>query len=293
MPELKHSFGIPLTKRSPTEQVYLGMTTLRIRVELNKGRIGMPLGKLAAICAETVKFLNMLSDDLQLTDGEPVWLAENFENDSVDYDCRLANDVGEARTEIGRRALRLIMGETLTLDDPELAFKIRPETRRQYFHIAAPIDPDEKVRFGVYLDGGAKPDLWYDLARHEEALVSGGVIDRGAYGEIQGIVHAFFKEGRRPHLRVRELATQQFVKCFFRMDMYNAAVELLNDRTAVVFVEGHIREDANTGETREIDVEDFRLAPDFSKDNFEKFLGTIPDYTGAITTEEFVEQLRE
>lgn len=267
------------------------MTTLRIRVELNKGRIGMPLGKLAAICAETVKFLNMLSDDLQLTDGEPEWLAENFENNSVDYDCRLANDVGEARAEIGRRALRLIMGETL--DDPELAFKIRPETRRQYFHIAAPIDLDEKVRFGLYRDGGTKPDLWYELAHHEEVLVSSGVIDRGAYGEIQGIVDSFFKERKRPYLRVRELATLQLVKCFFRTDMYNTAVELLNDRTAVVFVEGRIREDANTGETREIDVEDFRLAPDFSRDDFENFLGTIPDYTGAITTEEFVEQLRE
>lgn len=251
----------------------------------------MPLEKLASVCSETVKFLKMFSRDLKLTDEEPVWLAENFENNSVDYDCRLASDIGNARVELGRRALRLIMGETL--DDPELAFRIRPETRRQYFHIASPIDPDEKVRFGVYPDGGSKPDMWYELTRHEDAAVSGGVIDRGAYGEIQGVVNAFFKEGKHPHLRIRDISTQQLVKCFFRSDMYNAAVELLTDRTAVVFVEGRLREDASTGETREIDVEDFRLAPDFSKDEFEKGLGTMPDYTGPMSTEDFVEQLRE
>jgi hypothetical protein len=40
--------------------------------------------------------------------------------------------------------------------------------------------------------------------------------------------------------------------------MYQAAVELLTDRNAVVFVEGFIREDADTGETSEIEVKDFR-----------------------------------
>lgn len=267
------------------------MAVLRIRVELNKGRVGMPLGKLAAVCRETVKFLDMIAADLQLVEGFPVWLAEHFENGSVNYDCRLVADLSSARAELGRRALRMVMGESL--DDPELSFRIRPETRRQYFRIAAPIDPDEKISFGVYSDDEKAPDFWYDLTRHEELLVPGGVIDRGAYGEIQGIVNAFFKEGKRPHLRVRELSTHQLVKCFFRPDMYRAAVELLTDRDAVVFVEGHIREDAETGETREIEVEDFRLAPPFSRDEFERFFGAIPDYTGDMTTEEFVERARE
>jgi len=251
----------------------------------------MPLGKLAGVCAETVKFLDMLVADLQLLDGSPTWLAEQFENSSVNYDCRLAAELNEANAEIGRRALRIIMGETL--DEPDLSFRIRPETRRQYFRIAAPIDPDEKVRFGVYGDGQEKPDIWYELTRREELLVSGGIISRGAYGEVQGVVNAFFKEGKRPHLRVRELSTKQFVKCFFRPDMYQAAVELLADRDAVVFVEGFIREDAETGETREIEVNDFRLASAFSKEEFDKYLGSLPDYTGDMTTEEYVENIRE
>jgi len=232
------------------------MAILRIRVELNKGRIGMPLAKLARVCAETVKFLDMLSADLELVEGMAMWLAENFENSSVNYDCRLAAEISPTQAEVGRRALRMLMGETF--DDPELGFRIRAETRRQYFHIAAPIDRDEKVRFGVYNDGESAPELWYELTRHEELLTPGGPVDRGVYGEIQGTVNAFFKEGRRSYLRVRDLSTRRLVQCFFGPDMYQAAVELLTDRNAVVFVEGFIREDADTGETSEIEVKDFR-----------------------------------
>lgn len=267
------------------------MAVLRIRIELNKGRVGMPLGKLAGVCAETVKFLDMLSADLQLAEGTGTWLAENFENSSVNYDCRLTAEISQTQAEVGRRALRMLM--SATFDDPELSFRIRPETRRQYFHIAAPIDPDEKVRFGVYNDGETAPQQWYELTRHEELLTPDGLADRGAYGEIQGAVNAFFKEGRRPYLRVRELSTRRLVKCFFGPEMYQAAVELLTDRNTVVFVEGYIREDADTGETSEIEVKDFRPAPVFSKEEFERSLGTVPDYTGVLTTEEFVDKARE
>ena len=247
------------------------MAVLRIRIELNKGRIGMPLGKLAGVCAETVKFLDMLSADLQLAEGTGTWLAENFENSSVNFDCRLTAEISQTQAEVGRRALRMLM--SATFDDPELSFRIRPETVVNIFTSLRPSTPMKKFDSAYATMAKPRPSSGTELTRHEELLTPDGLVDRGAYGEIQGAVNAFFKEGRRPYLRVRELSTRRLVKCFFGPEMYQAAVELLTDRNAVVFVEGYIREDADTGETSEIEVKDFRPAPVFSKEESSDPLG--------------------
>lgn len=266
------------------------MGTLRIRIELNKGRVGMPLGKLTHVCHETTCFLAMLCSDLGLPAPKESWLAQEFENASVDFDLCYPEALTDDLAELGRRALRMVFGEAH--DDTALALRIGSETRRQYRRIGAALDIDEVAHFGVYRDGEARPQHWFELVHTSEVKNADGLIDRNTYGEVQGVVNAFFKEHKPPYLRIRELATNELVRCYFQPDKYQAAVELLEDRDAVVFIEGWLKEDAVSGQTREIRVEDFRPAPDFDLALYERTLGSIPDYTGSMSSEDVVKEAR-
>jgi hypothetical protein len=75
--------------------------------------------------------------------------------------------------------------------------------------------------------------------------------------------------------------------------MYHAAVEVLAERDAVVFVEGWCQEDPDSGCVTDIDVTDFRLAPKFSTEQYRQGLGRYPDYTGAQASAEFVAEGRD
>lgn len=267
------------------------MADLRIKIELNKGRKGIPLDKLAAITERTMRLLNMVAHDLGFSSPQHAWLAENFENGSVDFDCRFAGTLDEATLRFAQRALCTVFANDYT--DPEMSVRIRPETRRQYARVAQPIDPDEVIGFGVYSNGERTPHQWFQLTRKladviEEPLQT----SRESFGEVQGIVHAFFKETDRPYLKIRELSTQQLVNCYFPPTLYRGAVEVMADPDAVVFVEGWVKEDAESGFATEIEVTDFRLAPEFSAEVYRATLGSLPDYTGSLSTAEFLEGVR-
>lgn len=264
---------------------------LRIRVELNKGRKGIPLEKLASISEETVRFLNMLAADLALGVPDHNWLAENFDNGSVDFDCRFTQTLDPSLLARGQRALRMVF--TNDHGNGDVNVIVRPETRRQYARIARPIDPDEVVRFGLYANGGAEPQDWFELTKRiSEQIEEPFTGRRESFGEIQAIVHAFFKETERPYLKMRELSTRQLVNCYFPAEMYRSAVEVLNDPDAVVFVEGWVKEDPETGFVTDIEATDFRLAPAFRYDSYSAGRGSMPDYTGGLTTRDFLEKLR-
>jgi hypothetical protein len=267
------------------------MSVLRLRVELNKGRVGMPLSKLGQVCQETTSFLGLLCEDIGLPSPKDGWLAEQFENASVDFDLRHPEAVSEDLAALGRRALQMVLSNTF--DDPMLGFTIRFETRQQYRRIGRALDVDEVARFGVYKDGESRPDTWFELHHADAPDVASGLIDRNVYGEVQGTVNAFFKEHSPPYLRIREFATGVLVNCYFQTEMYQAAVELLEDRNAVVFVEGWLKEDAATGHVREIRVEDFRPAPEFDLDLYRRTLGELPHYTGNMISEDFVRGWRD
>lgn len=267
------------------------MSSLRIRVELNRGRHGMPLDKLVEVTEQTVRFLALFSRDMGLPDSASHWVAERFENGSVDFDCRYAEDIEDSTATRCRQGFHAVFGNDYSVSD--IAVFIRPETRRQYTRIARPIDPDEVIVFGLYGNGEAQPSEVFELTKDKAREVEVPQADaRVSYGEVQGVTHAFFKEVERPYLKVRELSTQGLVNCFFPKEMYRNAVELLQDPDAVVFVEGWVKEDPETGFVTEIDVEDFRLAPAFSLEEHRRGVGSVPDYTGALSTGDFLEQVR-
>lgn len=270
----------------------MAMRNVRIRIELNKGRVGMPLDKIASITCDTVEYLNSLTSDLGIEYPDHGWIAENFDNGSVDFDCRFAMPLEENRAMQMRSAMRMVFANEYT--DATTAILIRPETRRRYARIARPLDSDEVARFGIYGNGVIESLEWFTLsaafaAEIEEPLAR----SHHSYGEVQGIVHAFFKEAVRPYLKIRELSSQQLVNCYFPSALYRNAVEVLGDPDAVVFVEGWTTESVETGFISEVNVSDFRLAPDFREEDYRFGLGSQPGFTGAMETQDYIREARD
>lgn len=275
------------------------MSAVRFRIELNKGREGMPIDKLAAVVKQTGAFLLSLSADMGLELDEGDWATGNFSNGSVDFDCICRRVLPDAAARRTRRALALVIAGEEEADDAEtraLIPMISPRTRREYRRIAKPIARDDVIRLGLYGADAAIPELWCELhheARDDQENDDGAVPpSRTVFGEIQGSVHAFFKEAPTPYLRVRELATRNLVNCYFPSEMYQAAVEVLAERDAVIFVEGWVKENPDTGLAEAVEVTDFRPAPEFDEQQYHTMLGSMPDYTGELSTEVFVAGVR-
>src|SRR5439155_19898048 len=105
----------------------------------------------------------------------------------------------------------------------ELNVRIRYRTRQQFLGIAKNILPTEKIEFGLYSGENGNISETFQLTSvdaEEHAVESPELTDWTYHGEIQGIIHSFIKEAKRPKLVLRELATKQLVNCFFTRDMY-------------------------------------------------------------------------
>lgn len=265
------------------------MKTPKIKIEMNKGKPGVKLQRLAEVAEETLKFLVGLSIDLQ--DPESEWIAENFQNGSLCFDLRRQRE-SHTDLEIWNKALSAVMDNNFS--DDEINVRIRPETRAQFFEIAKVLADDEVISFGVQKNGDEDEVEWHPLDREQaqKAEIFTGPKLRN-HGEIQGIVHAFYKETKQPKLVIRELSTRKLIDCFFNETMYAHAVALLEDKSAVIFVEGEASEDVD-GSVTDISVSDFTPAPSFDENTFENLIGAFPGaLTGNIDAQKALDNYRD
>ena len=260
------------------------MPTLKIRMELNKGRIGIPMEKLAGIVKDMREFLAMVCEDVGLPGDE--WLALDFKNSSVIFDCEKL-DLSPTEKQIGYSGLRAVIADDYSSQTSAL---IRPATRMRYSNITKRIDPDEVIGIGLF-NGSEAPEM-FTLTHEQSSRISEENEKTYKYhGEIQGIIHAFYKEVAEPKLVVRELSTRNLVHCFFGSGLYESAVQTLSEPDAVVFVEGEISEDMTEG-VKSVAVTDFQLAPPFDPVFFESFIGSKPQITGYVPSEDFLAETR-
>ncbi|WP_148300518.1 hypothetical protein [Holophaga foetida] len=267
------------------------MSELKIRIELNKGGVGMPLEKLVVRADHLVRFLNAVVADLGLQKGQAAWLAEDFANGSVDFDCRLSGEISPQVVDDTRSLLDSFFGNKPP--EPLLALKVTPGTKGQFRRLTSNLDPNELIRVSLYQPSNGELGPWLLVSDSSSSLLDEEPrLGRTYYGEVQGTVAALFKEGKL-HLWVRDLSTDRRVRCSFAPDLYPEAVRALNDPGAVVFIDGQVTEDPDTGDTVEIQAEHIRPAPQFSLDLFNSMLGAIPDYTDPMTTLEHTEVFRD
>jgi hypothetical protein len=259
----------------------------KIRVTLGRGKRGILLEKLGKIAQDTVKFLQDLGADLGIPAAEQ-WIADNFSSThSVVFDLS-----PQADSDLWKRGLKSVMARDFS--DDIMNVRISQRTRQEYVEIANDLEPDEKIEFAL-LDGATEAPEVYELDRSAITQFVSEKPDRYRYpGEIQGIVHSFVKEAKRPKLVMRELSTRQLVDCYFTKDMYQGAVALLHDEDAVISVEGIVSEDSSTGLVTEIDVTEFTPAPTFDLQAFERMVGAFPKaLTGGRDSAALLDEYRD
>lgn len=259
------------------------MSELKIKLEVNKGRHGIPLKRLVRVADEARKFLEMFAKDVGLGEGE--WIAERFKNGSAIYDNTFVGEATSRSLAIAQKALEHITDPNRTPDD--LAFGIRRETFFQYGRMAAPLPTDDVLYIGLY-NGRRRPKM-RPLSKERFLEIERSVVERAThYGGLQGVITALFKGANT--IWVRDLSTGYKIVCEFKPDEYDHIWELLGPKDAVVNVEGWITN--KPGEDSHLKIETITPSADYREGDLERLFGIDPDFTGDMSTEEYLDDLR-
>lgn len=155
------------------------MSRLRIRIELNRGGVGVPLHKLASVVEESQKFFCLLTEDVQIDQSKGEWLGFDFGNESLNFTAEFVGPVTAEQVTAFHAAFD---GTT----------SLRRATISQFARITDAIEQDELIGFGLYLsDDGGEPTEWRCLSRRDALRIT---------EEIQLLIAASGEEERESHL---------------------------------------------------------------------------------------------
>jgi len=131
------------------------MNRLRVRVELNRRKAGVPMEELVSVVDETRKFFHLLAEDVEIPIDRGEWLASNFDPESLNFTAEFDGPASAEQIH----AFGSAFGGTTSL---------RRETIAQFTRIADFIGEDELVGFGLYQsDQESEPSDWRCLSRRD------------------------------------------------------------------------------------------------------------------------------
>ena len=148
------------------------MARLRVRIELNRGGVGVPLHKLASVVQESQTFFQMLAQDVHIEKERGEWLAFDFDQGSLNF---TAEYVGPVSAEQVRAFCAAFDGVT----------SLRRATIAQFTRIADAIGEDELIGFGLYTSSHeTEPSEWRCLSRRDALRIADEIqLLLGAAGE--------------------------------------------------------------------------------------------------------------
>lgn len=244
------------------------MARLRVRIELNRGGVGVPLHKLASVVKEAQAFFEMLAQDVGIEKNRGEWLAFDLDNGSLNF---TAEYVGPVTADQVRAFYAAFDGVT----------SLRRGTIAQFTRIAEAIGEDELVGFGLYQsDQEPEPSEWRCLSRRDALRISDEIrILQGAAGEplpeshLKAVIDAdratrIFKER---HERGAAASDQSKWSSFVRAVESNLANRISRLETQVENHSGAIR--------------DLREASAVTEESFRNLLSTVEKFCGQATNQ--------
>jgi hypothetical protein len=157
------------------------MARLRIRIELNRGGVGVPLHKLASVVEEAQKFFYLLAEDIHVDQTQGDWLGFDFGNESLNFTAEFVGPVTAEQVAAFHAAFD---GTT----------SLRRTTIAQFARITESIEQDELIGFGLYMqDETNEPTEWRCLSRRDALRIT---------EEIQMLIEASGEGGNPSHLPV-------------------------------------------------------------------------------------------
>ncbi|MGO9400764.1 MAG: hypothetical protein ACLP19_23415 [Xanthobacteraceae bacterium] len=266
------------------------MAQLRLRIQLNKGRLGAPLSKLGRIAEQAERFLRLLAAEAEIDQSSGEWLAVNFANGSVSYDAEFQGSVTPAQAAIFNRHLEFVVDYDPDSEGPQ--GMVRAETLVEFARIGTLIDPDEVIGIGLYREERKRP-IWRQI-NYAKAVTLRQELEAPlpTYGAVQGIIHSLQKEARQPYFQIRELSTDQLVRCSYNSAQYHDVAEALQERTSIVHVSGDITYDRVSRTISEMRMDRLERARVLTPAEFEQFFGSAPTFTGELSTDDYMDSIR-
>ena len=267
------------------------MAQIKLRIEINKGRAGAPLEKLGDITRQLDRFLRALASDLKMDVKRGEWLALNFRNGSISYDAAYQVDVPESKLRHFNQCIEFVADY-----DPDaegLNGLVSDATLLEFGRIGERIDPDEAIGLGLY-SPDRKRLRWRRVEYRRASRIRQAMeLPVQSYGSVQGVFHAWLKEATQPFFQLREFSTENLIRCFYKDDLYPRIIEGLQHRNAVVHASGQMKLDRAKRSVEEMRVERIDQVQALSDDEFRQFIGSSPKLTGELTTQEYVDWMRE
>ena len=135
------------------------MSRLRVRIELNRGGVGVPLDKLASVVQQSQSFFRMLGDDVHIDQSQGDWLGFDFDHESLNFTAEFVGPVTQEQVSAFHSAFD---GTT----------PLRRATIAQFARIADAIEEDEVIGFGLYLNESEDPGEWRCLSRRDALRIA-------------------------------------------------------------------------------------------------------------------------
>ena len=154
------------------------MSRLRVRVELNRGGVGVPLHKLASVVHEAQRFFDMLAEDVHIATEGGEWLGFDFDNESLNFTAEFVGPVSQEQIQAFYEAFD---GTT----------SLRRATIAQFTQITDAIGEDELIGFGLYQsDHEPEPAEWRCLSRRDALRIADEMqLLAGVAGEARSDTH--------------------------------------------------------------------------------------------------------
>ena len=266
------------------------MARFRIRLEVHRSERGISLASLGKLPEEATRLLKLLGEDADIAGLESDWIATDFEDSSFLCTVESTGEVDEDQVRTYRGALDSVLSYEPKTEAPA---GIRNETLAQYARLANSIASDESLRMGLFTNGSERPDEWRDISKQQSVGISEYFDELiGSTGTIQGIVHSLYKESQPPYFDLRELSSEKLIKCQYPPQLYDKVVESLKKRSAIVIVQGEVQARRRDRKIERVVVRQMRIAPELTEADLEEFFGCAPDFTGNLSTEEYVRRMR-
>ncbi len=238
---------------------------IKLQIEVNKGKKGIPLAKLESLIEDMRRFLASVGEDIELV--EPTdWIALDFKNGSLGF-------ISEYPYDAAVKKLNDFNGAIIALARSEFPPSIRKSTANAFFDIADRLEQGEAAGFVVFdKDGKALPaEITKETATQARLITV--LPYRRSQGAVQGKIHSLYKESKpHPFFHLRELSTGHLIKCVYQASDYPDIVKALTLEDQVIHVRGTVVYHTRNRDIDHVDVQQIKRVDSYDFENVEKFL---------------------
>jgi hypothetical protein len=240
------------------------MANLKLKIELNKGKRGISLDKLEKVVQEMRRFLESMADDIELVEPES-WVGVDFTNGSMGF-------AGEYPYEVATPKLARFNDAIIALSNSEFPQSIQRSTANKFFELAAVLDRGETAELEVFDERNTPIPVQITFDTYEVARRIKVLPFRESIGSVQGKIHSLYKESRPPHFTLRELSTENLIRCVYEPDVYPEIIRALSVSDQVIHVRGAIMTDTRGHSIHHVKVSEIKLAKPYRYEDVERFL---------------------